>query len=175
MVGRRKPTGQNEQVPSKMGVMRWVPNRDQVADRLQEGRFGKTEKSQLFQSLEASFPLLSLLNRFFSPHKNTFLRINGNSLEKLHVISLVNLKFKKENKKKEEHLGYCCLTSFEARLPFLNGSMKVFFRLWGSPAPRSQFDQWREQMVQVRLWNLEVVHCHNTNNLCVSDWKSGQL
>lgn len=87
-----------------MGVTRWVPNRDQVADRLQEGRFGKTEKSQLFQSLEASFPLLSLLNRFFSPHKNTFLRINGNSLEKLHVISLVNLKFKKENKKKKRNI-----------------------------------------------------------------------
>lgn len=56
---RRKPMGQNEQVPSKMGGGYQI---DQVVDRLQEGRFRKTEKSQLFQSLEASFPLLSLFN-----------------------------------------------------------------------------------------------------------------
>lgn len=37
---------------------------DQVVDRLQKGRFRKTEKPQPFQSLEASFPLLSLLNSF---------------------------------------------------------------------------------------------------------------
>lgn len=69
--------GQNGQVPSKMGVMRWIPNRS-GGRQLQEGRFRRTEKSQPFQSLEASFPLLSLFKQFFSPQKNTFLRINGN-------------------------------------------------------------------------------------------------
>lgn len=68
--------GQNGQVPSQMGIMKWIPNRS--GGRQATGRqIQENRKITTVPKFGSIIPSPFTFKQFFSPHKNTFLRING--------------------------------------------------------------------------------------------------